>query len=183
MHYWAWILRMIWTIILLRACMYHYTNYPEEIHKLSFHLCKVIFTVTLHFKALLLCPCFLQLHGLYWQEGSKHTKPVLSGGLPWLIDLTTWAAGNNFWLSSVENNGKKLQQRVILVRVSTWILKTAVPKFIYWREIYIQDTLQITCKDVTLWRDSKLLLRFKQWACPDRPATSIQWLHGQYLHQ
>lgn len=82
--------------------MYHYTNYSEEIHKLSFHMCKVIFTAALHFRTLFLCPCFLQLHGFYWQEGRKHTKTVLSGGLPWLTDLTTHSAGNNFWLSSVD---------------------------------------------------------------------------------
>lgn len=102
MQYWVWTLRMIGAIILLWACTYHYTNYSEEIHKLSFHLCKVIFTAALHFRTLFLCPCFLQLHGFYWQEGRKHTKPVLSGGLPWLTDLTTRSVGNNFWLSSVD---------------------------------------------------------------------------------
>lgn len=75
--------------------MYH-TNYPEEIHKLSFHLCRVIFTAALHFRTLFLCPCFLQLHGFYWQGWRKHTKPVLSGGLRWLTDPTTHSAGNNF---------------------------------------------------------------------------------------
>lgn len=96
MHYWVWTLRMIGAIILLKACMYHYTNYPEEIHKLSFHLCRVIFTAALHFRTLFLCPCFLQLHGFYWQGWRKHTKTVLSGGLPWLTYLTTHSAGNNF---------------------------------------------------------------------------------------
>lgn len=164
--------------------MYHYTNYPEEIHKLSFHFCEVIFTAVLHFRTLFLCPYFLQLHGFYWQGGRKHTKTVLSGGLPWLTDPTTHSAGNNFWLSSVDwKQWKKPQQAVILGRVSTWILKTAIPKFMYWREIYNQDTHQITWKDVTLRRNSKLPLRLKCGAYPDRPATNIQCLHGQYLHQ
>lgn len=91
--------------------MYHYTNYSEEIHKLSFHLCKVIFTAALHFRTLFLCPCFLQLHGFYWHEGRKHTKPVLSGGLPWLTDLTTRSVGNNFWLSSVDWKQWKKNQK------------------------------------------------------------------------
>lgn len=83
------------------AWIYHYTNQPEEIHTFPYHLCKVIFTATLHFRTLFLCPGFLQLHGFYRQEGRKHTKTVLSGGLPWLTDLTTSSAGNNFWLYSM----------------------------------------------------------------------------------
>lgn len=87
---------MIGAIVLLKACTYQYTNYPEETHKLSFHLCRVIFTAVLHFRTLVLCPCFLQLHGFYWQGWRKCTKPVLSGGLPWLTDPDTHSAGNNF---------------------------------------------------------------------------------------
>lgn len=75
--------------------MYHYPNYPEETHKLHFHLFRLIFTSALHFRTLFLCPCFLQLHGFYWQGWRKHTKTVLSGGLLRLTDPTTHSAGNN----------------------------------------------------------------------------------------
>lgn len=96
MHYWVCTLKMTGAITPLKACIYHYTNYPEEMHRLSFRLSRAVFTAALHFRALFLCPCFLQLHGFYWQWWRKHTKTVLSGGLSWLADPTTHSASNNF---------------------------------------------------------------------------------------
>lgn len=84
---------MIRAIILLKNSIIILITQKKYI---NFYLCKVIFTAVLHFRALIFCPCFLQLHGFCWQGWRKHTKPVLSGGLPWLTDPTTCSAGNNF---------------------------------------------------------------------------------------
>lgn len=125
--------------------------------------------------------CFLWLRGFYWQGWRKHTNRVSPGALPW-ADLTPLSAGNSFLAlrCGLKTMEKKPSKHLILVRISTWILKTALPDFMCWRVIYDWDTLQITQKDATLWRNSKTL-RFKRGARPESAATNIPNFHSQFL--
>lgn len=119
--------------------------------------------------------------GFYWQGWRKHTKRVLPGALP-RADLTPLSAGNNFLAlqCGLKTMEKKPSQQLILVRISTWTLKTALPDFMCWREIYNRDSLQITQKDATR-SGGTAKLRLKCGACPERAATNISNFHSQYL--